>query len=122
MGFFFDPQPKAWIRFCSSDELEAVVEWLKKHRLAWQAFPARGQGELKRHPRLSEQLLLKSGGSPIMCALCGARGIPCRQWIEGDDTDSIDYPNAARFYLCGNCVQSRMQPHPRLYAPADDQL
>ena len=84
--------------------------------------PPRGQGELKKHPRLSTQLLLRDGGSPTTCALCGARMVPCRQWVEGDDTDSVDYPHAARFFLCGTCVQTHMQPHPRLYSPAEDQL
>jgi hypothetical protein len=140
MGFFYDAAVRvmlprnpglagagrsnqgAWVRFCDEHEVDAVGEWLKRHRLAFEAVPARGQGELKRHPRLSEQLLLKTGGSASTCALCGLRNTPCRQWVEGDDTDSTDYPSPARFFLCGQCVQVRMQPHPRLYAPAEDQL
>ena len=30
--------------------------------------------------------------------------------------------NPARFYMCGMCVQTRMQPHPRMYAPAQDEF
>jgi hypothetical protein len=122
MGFFFDAPAHAWIRFCETHELAPLVEWLKRHHLSHAVSPARGRGELKKHPRLSEMLVLRGGGSPTSCALCGTTNAPCRLWIEGDDTDSIDYPNPARFYLCGTCVQTRMQPHPRLYSPADEQL
>jgi hypothetical protein len=134
MGFFFDRQARlasraalaagggTWVRFCDEDELEPVADWLRRHRLAFEAAAAKGRGELVRHPKLSDQLLRRDGGSPTACALCGARDVACRQWVEGDDTDSIDYPDPARFYLCGPCVQAHMQPHPRLYAPADDAL
>ncbi len=122
MGFFFDADFRTWIHFCDESEAQPINDWLKRHHLSHEIIPAKGRGELKKYPRLSEQLLIKTGGGPDTCALCGARGVPCRQWIEGDDTDSIDYPNPARFYLCGNCVQTRMQPHPRLYTPAAEQL
>jgi hypothetical protein len=121
-GFFFDTEARTWICFCDQGEVQALNDWLKRHHLSHEVFPAKGRGEIKKHPRLSDQLVIKSGGSPTVCALCGTHNTPCRQWIEGDDTDSIDYPNPARFYLCGNCVQNRMQPHPRLYAPAEEQL
>ena len=122
MGFFFDAPACAWIRFCDAHELPPLAEWLKRHHLSHDISPARGRGELKRHPRLSDILVLKNGGSPTSCALCGATNTPCRLWIEGDDTDSIDYPHPARFFLCGTCVQTRMQPHPRLYSPAEEHL
>jgi hypothetical protein len=122
MGFFFDQTLRSWIRFCDEDEVQPINEWLKRHHLAHEVHPARGRGELKKPPKLSEQLVLRNGGSPTVCALCGASGVACRQWVEGDDTDSTEYPNAAKFYLCGNCVQNRMQPHPRLYAPASETL
>ena len=122
MGFFFDNDFRTWIRFCSENEVKPINEWLQRHHLSHEILPAKGQGELKKHPKLSDLLVLKNGGSPEMCALCGGSQKLCRQWVEGDDTDSTDYPNAARFYLCGQCVQSRMQPHPRLYSPSDDQL
>jgi len=122
MGFFFDQEYRSWILFCNESEVSAVNELLKRHHLSHEVLPAKGRGELKRHPKLSAELVLKNGGSANACALCGASGVPCRQWIEGDDTDSIDYPKPARFYLCGKCVQTRMQPHPRLYAPATEQL
>lgn len=122
MGFFFDAEFRAWIRFCEEQEVQHINEWLKRYHLSHEILPARGRGELRKHPRLSEMLILKNGGAPDTCALCAADHTPCRQWIEGDDTDSIDYPNAARFYLCGKCVQTRMQPHPRLYSPAEEQL
>jgi len=122
MGFFFDHDFHAWIRYCDEDEVQPLNDWLKRHHLSHEVLPAKGRGELKKHPKLSDQLVLKNRGSPTMCALCGTSGVACRQWVEGDDTDSTDYPNAAKFFLCGNCVQSRMQPHPRLYTPADEQL
>ena len=122
MGFFFDPPAHAWIRFADPQELPQLTDWLKRHALSHEISPARGRGELKKHPRLSDMLVLKNGGSPTSCALCGNSPTPCRLWVEGDDTDSIDYPHPARFYLCGTCVQTRMQPHPRLYSPADEQL
>lgn len=122
MDFFYDAEYRSWIRFCNENEIQPLNEWLKRHHLTHEVLPAKGRGELKKHPRLSDQLVLKNGGSHDTCALCGASNIPCRQWIEGDDTDSTDYPRPARFFLCGNCVQTRMQPHPRLYAPADEQL
>ncbi len=122
MDFFFDQEFHTWIRFCDEEEVQTLNEWLKRHHLAHEVAPAKGRGELKKHPRLSEQLIVKDGGSPSTCALCGAKNVPCRLWIEGDDTDSIDYPEAARFYMCGSCVQTRMQPHPRLYAPAENAL
>ncbi|HVT82275.1 MAG TPA: hypothetical protein VHM90_16655 [Phycisphaerae bacterium] len=121
-GFFFDSGVRTWIKFCAENEIQPLNEWLKKHHLSHEIQPAKGRGETKKHPRLSDQLALKNGGSANACALCGNTGVPCRQWIEGDDTDSTDYPNPARFFLCGQCVQTRMQPHPRLYAPADEQL
>lgn len=122
MGFFFDTHHHSWIRHCDSTEVQSLNDWLKRHHLSHEVFPAQGRGELKKHPRLSEQLVLRNGGGPTACALCGATNIACRQWVEGDDTDSTDYPNAAKFFLCGKCVQTRMQPHPRLYSPADEQL
>jgi len=121
-GFFFDEPHRSWIRYCDDGEVESVSEWLKRHRLNWQVLPAHGRGEVKRHPRLSDELRLKNGGSPTICALCAATNVPCRQWIEGDDTDCVDYPHAARFYLCGTCVQTRMSPHPRLYATVEESL
>jgi hypothetical protein len=122
LDFFFDPEYRTWIRFCNENEVQHYNEILKRLHLAHEVLPAKGRGQLKKHPRLSEELVLKDGGSPGICSLCGSNQFACRQWIEGDDTDSIDYPNPARFYLCGNCVQTRMQPHPRLYVPADEQL
>lgn len=122
MGFFFDATQRTWVRYCDQRELAALSDWLKRHHLHQQTMPARGRGELKKYPKLSAVLLLKEGGGPTACALCGTRGVACRQWMEGDDTDSIDYPAPAKFYLCGTCVQTRMQPHPRLYSPADDRL
>ena len=122
MGFFFDTGLRTWIRFCEENEVQPLNEWLKRHHLSHEVHHAKGRGELKKHPKLSEELVLKTGGSPTHCALCGTRNIACRQWIEGDDTDSTDYPNAARFFLCGPCVQARMQPHPRLYSPVDETL
>jgi len=121
-GFFFDRTFHGWVRFAEEGEVDSVAEWLKRHRLTWQVLPAHVRAELKRHPRLSDELLLKNGGSPTVCALCATAGIACRQWIEGDDTDSTEYPHAARFYLCGKCVQNRMSPHPRLYATVDESL
>jgi hypothetical protein len=122
LGFFFDRDVRAWMRFCDEEEVTSISEWLRRHQLGHEVETARGRGEVKRLPRLSDILVLRNGGSPTRCALCGAAGVPCRQWIEGDDTDSVDYEGAARFYLCGKCVQDRMQPHPRLYAPTEEQL
>jgi hypothetical protein len=122
IGFFFDSAARTWIKFCAEAEVSGLNDWLKRQHLAHEIQPARGRGETRKHPRLSEELTLKEGGSPNACALCGKIDTPCRQWVEGDDTDSIDYPNPARFYLCGVCVQSRMQPHPRLYSPSDESL
>ena len=122
MGFFFDAEQKSWIRFCDQSEVQSLNEWLKRHHLSHEVFAAKGGGELKKHPKLSDQLVLRNGGGPTTCALCGATKVACRQWVEGDDTDSTNYPNPAKFFLCGKCVQERMQPHPRLYAPAEEQL
>lgn len=122
MGFFWDKPLKSWLRFCSDDEISGISAWLKRHHMAFGLSVASGRGELKKHPKLSDELMLRNGGSHNTCALCGQHHVACRQWVEGDDTDSVDYPNAARFYMCGHCVQERMGPHPRLYAPADDQL
>jgi hypothetical protein len=122
LGFFWDKPVQSWLRFCGDDEVPGLSGWLKRHHLSFTVKPATGRGELKKHPKLSDELMLRDGGGPQTCALCGARGVPCRQWVEGDDTDSTDYPNAARFYMCGQCVQERMSPHPRLYAPTEDQL
>ncbi len=122
IGFFFDSPARTWIKFCAQTEVPALNDWLKRHHLSHEVQPAPGRGETKKHPRLSDELALKTGGAHDACALCGKSDIPCRQWIEGDDTDSVDYPDAARFYLCGQCVQTRMQPHPRLYSPADERL
>ena len=121
IGFFYDSPSQAWLKFCEEGETQSVVDWLKRHHLSHEISVAKGRGEVKKHARLSDALMIKTGGSPTRCALCGAPA-PCRQWVEGDDTDSTDYPNAARFYLCGTCVQDRMQPHPRLYSPAEEQL
>ncbi len=122
MGFFWDIKLKSWLRFCDADELSSIVTWLKRNHLSHTIVVATGRGELKKHPRLSDELVLHDGGGPLTCALCGAREVSCRLWVEGDDTDSVDYPNAARFFMCGKCVQERMSPHPRLYAPAPEQL
>ena len=122
IGFFRDETYRAWINFCDLEDIKELAAWLKRERISFEVREATGQGELKKHPCLSSSLLVKSGGGPDECALCGTRGVPCREWIEGDDTDSVQYPKAARFYMCGKCVQERMQKHPRLYAPAPDRL
>ncbi len=120
-GFFRDEEKEhAWICFCSLQDVKELAGWLKRERVSFEVKEAIGQGEKKRYPCLSDSLLVKGG--PEECALCGTRGVPCREWIEGDDTDSIQYAKAARFYMCGKCVQERMQKHPRLYAPAPDRL
>src|SRR5271167_3936418 len=85
MGFFFDSTAKTWVRFCDEREVTALGDWLKRQHLAEETVGARGCGELKKHPKLSDVLLLKDGGGPTNCALCGMRGVPCRQWVEGDD-------------------------------------
>jgi hypothetical protein len=122
IGFFFDSPARTWIKFCGQSEISSLNDWLKRHHLSHEVQPAHGRGETKKHPRLSDELMLKNGGAPDACALCGKTDTPCREWVEGDDTDSTDYPDPARFYLCGQCVQTRMQPHPRLYSPADERL
>ncbi len=122
MGFFRDPERRDWSRFCSQAEVESIANWLKNHRLDHSVGKAQGRGMLKKYPRLSDLLLHKDGGGPTTCALCGTSGVFCRKWMEGDDTDSIDYPAQHGFYMCGCCVQDRMAPHPRLYAPAEDTL
>ncbi len=122
MGFFYDPAQRTWVRFADEREAGALGDWLKRHHLQVEIVPARGHGELKKYSKLSDELLMKDGGNPTACALCGTRGVPCRQWIQGDDTDAIEYPSPAKFYLCGSCVQTRMQPHPRLYVTAEDRL
>lgn len=121
-GFFFDPKRKAWIVYCEAHEADPWGEWLKRRHLQYLSFPAEGRGEVQRLPRLSAELLLPKGGNASHCALCGTRGVFCRQWIEGDDTDSTQYEGAKKFYMCGKCVQERMTPHPRLYAPVEGQL
>ena len=122
MGFFFDPRFRSWIRYCDDEEVASISEWLKRHHLRSLSTMARGRGETSRLPKLSDELLRKDGGTPSACALCGAQNVFCRQWIEGDDTDSTEYPGAAKFFLCGQCVQTRMHAHPRLYAPTEDHL
>lgn len=122
MGFFWDKPAKSWLRYCADDEVTSITAWLKRYHLSYSVTVAAGRGELKKHPKLSEELVLRDGGNPHSCALCGAKNVACRQWIEGDDTDSTDYPEPAKFFMCGRCVQDRMGPHPRLYAPSDDQL
>jgi len=122
IGFFFDQEFRTWIRFSDEKEVPSINDWLKRHHLAHEIAGAHGRGETKRLPKLSDELFLKDGGSPTRCALCGAQNSPCRQWIEGDDTDDIDYTGAKRFYMCGPCAQTRMPAHPRLYSPADDVL
>ena len=119
-GFFMDPASGCWMRFANQDETRDLVEYLKRCRLAHEVKPARGKGRLTRYPRLTTKAT--DGGAPTRCGYCGKDNVFCRQWVEGDDTDSIDYPNPARLYLCGQCVQHVMQPHPRMYVPAEDKL
>ncbi len=99
MGFFRDPDRRDWSRFCSQSEVESIAIWLKNHRLDHRVGKAQGRGMLKKYPRLSDLLLHKDGGNPTTCALCGARGVFCRKWIEGDDTDSIDSGAAWFLYV-----------------------
>lgn len=122
VGFYFDPTLRLWLRFCDEGELDELQTWLQRKGLRCKVTDAPGRGQVKRLPKLSDILVVKSGGGPSQCALCGVRGLPCRLWLEGDDTDSVEYPGAARFYMCGQCVQTQMQPHPRLYVPADECL
>jgi hypothetical protein len=121
-GFFFDDRAKTWIRFCAADEVAQWMDYLERRRLGSEVSIATGMGQTRRMPCLSKQLLLTDGGGPTRCALCAADQQACREWIEGDDTDALDYPNAARFYLCGPCVQLHIAAHPRLYAPVEDAL
>lgn len=123
MGFFREgPRNSAWTYYCDPAEAAQMTQWLKKRNVHFDVQSADGIGELKKYTRLSDMLVDKSGGDPTHCALCGAHDVFCRQWVQGDDADNIDYPSPTRFYMCGNCVRTRMQSHPRLYAPADDVL
>jgi hypothetical protein len=123
MGFFREgPRNSAWTCYCAPAEAEQVAQWLKKRNVSFEIQPADGIGELKKYGRLSDMLVDKTGGGPTHCALCGARDVFCRQWVQGDDADNIDYPSPIRFFMCGKCVRTHMQSHPRLYAPADDVL
>ena len=122
VGFFYDRQRQGWICFCEADEVESWGDWLKRRHLLYVVTEAVGRGEVERLPKLSAELLLPKGGNASHCALCGARGVLCRQWIEGDDTDSTEYAGAKKFFMCGKCVRERMSPHPRLYAPVESRL
>ena len=123
MVFFREgPRNSAWTCYCAPAEAEQVAQWLKKRNVSFEIQPADGIGELKKYGRLSDMLVDKTGGGPTHCALCGARDVFCRQWVQGDDADNIDYPSPIRFFMCGKCVRTHMQSHPRLYAPADDVL
>jgi hypothetical protein len=122
VGFFFDAQFHTWVRFVDPDEASAVTDYLERHHLGYEVGLAPGRGETRRLPRMSDDLLLRDGGGPARCALCGKGNTPCRQWVEGDDTDCVEYPGAARFYLCGGCVQTHVQQHPRLYSPVEETL
>lgn len=122
MNFFFDSASSAWIQFTDAADISPVRDWLTRHHLRFRLDPAKGVGQTVKHDKLSAHLLLKNGGGPTSCALCGTQNTPCRQWIEGDDTDSTDYPGAAMFFMCGRCVREKMSPHPRLYAPVEETL
>ncbi len=123
IGFFREgSRNAAWMYYCDPLEAQQMAQWLKKRGIQFHVQPADGLGELKKYTCLSDMLVDKTGGSPTHCALCGATGVFCRQWVQGDDADNIDYPSPARFYMCGKCVRTRMQCHPRLYAPADNAL
>lgn len=118
LGFF---NQKGWRMFCDKDELPAIAEWLKERHLNFGVYPTDRVGKYEDYPRLSDQLLRADGGSPTACALCGRDSVACRQWLEGDDSDRIE-PSARRFYLCGNCVQTKVIPHGRLYTHSDEDL
>ena len=123
MGFFREgPRNSAWTCYCDPSEAQQMAQWLKKRNVSFDIRPADGVGELKKYSRLSDMLVDKTGGGPTHCALCGAKDVFCRQWVQGDDADNIDYPSPVRFFMCGKCVRTIMQSHPRLYAPADDVL
>ncbi|MEI7765845.1 MAG: hypothetical protein WCJ97_00250 [Phycisphaerae bacterium] len=122
MGFFRDDPLGLWVRYCDANELEYLVAWLKKRHITGHVTTASGRGQLTRLPRLSANLMLRKGGSPNHCSLCGTKQVPCYMWVEGDDTDSIYYPGARHFYLCGVCVQKFLLPHPRLYTLAQEKL
>jgi hypothetical protein len=123
MGFFrAGARNSGWTCYCDPAEAQQMAHWLKKRNISFEVHAAEGIGELKRYTKLSDMLVDKSGGNPTHCALCGAADVFCRQWVQGDDADNIDYPSPVRFYMCGQCVRTRMQNHPRLYAPAADAL
>src|SRR4051794_13274661 len=78
MGFFFDNDFRTWIRFCGEQEVQTTNKWLKRHPLPHKTPPAKGRGETRKHPKLSDQLKLKNGGSHNTCGLCGKTNTPCR--------------------------------------------
>ena len=76
MGFFFDQPARSWIRFCEETEVQPLNDWLKRHHLSHEVQTAKGRGETKKHPRLSDELVLKNGGSPTRCALAPPKASP----------------------------------------------
>ncbi len=74
MGFFFDQPARSWIRFCEESEVQPLNDWLKRHHLSHEVHTAKGRGETKKHAKLSDELVLKNGGSPTRCALCAHQG------------------------------------------------
>ena len=99
-------------------EPHVIETLLKGSGYQYKIAEAPGRGEFTRYPRLSDQLMLPDGGRPDRCGLCGKRVDHCRKWIEGDDADDVRAAGVRSFYMCGQCVQMRMEPHPRIYAPA----
>ena len=119
-GFFFGDIESRYIRFVGDHERKLFEEMLKKLGYDFQVAEAPGRGQFSRYPRLSDELIVSNGGDETHCGLCGMTGVDCRKWIEGDDADDIRDDGARSFYMCGGCVQSKMDPHPRIYSPVDD--
>lgn len=119
-GFFFGELESRYIRFVGEHDRKIFEAMLKKSGYEFETNEAPGRGQFSRYPRLSDELAILDGGDAASCGLCGMTGVDSRKWIEGDDADDIRAEGARSFYMCGECVQSKMDPHPRIYSPVDE--
>ena len=115
LGFTYLRDLRRWVRTCGSHEAGALETLLSQRSIPFDKKPAAAPGRLARWPRLSAELAIPDGGGDHLCGLCGRWADECRLYVECDDSDNPDYPDAVRFHVCPDCIRERIDPHPRLY-------
>lgn len=119
LGFTYLKDIRRWVRTCAGREAAAVEAVLNQRSVPFEKKAAAPAGKMARWPKLSAELAVPDGGEPNRCGICGKYVERAHKYVECDDADNHEYPDAVRFFACPDCIREKIDPHPRLYVRLD---